>query len=264
MASLAGKLAGALAGGGLSGTTPATFADFVTTLRDELNAVEADSARHLWVPEPSTVTLNAGNLSQINESWGGARHLIQATAANQPAWVTSGGPNNRPYINLQDTGRFMLATALPSIPDANRVGMYMVGAVAGSSGVQRVLAESLNAANGAVQSFQENTSNRFAFQGTIFTGGAQTLSITSPARDTAWHLFAIRPLDTGALGQIDGATVTPNYAGSDTLDDQTQMRVGRNTVSAGRVALVMLVHNPTAAKDAIIRRRLRQRFRLAT
>ncbi len=202
-----------------------------------------------WEASAATVTLNGSTVAQVNERVGGARHLVQATGANQMLWEATGGPNGRPCLTFNDTGDTMLASALTGIADGNRVGVYNVAAVGGTANIRYVV-ETLNAANGLVQSLGEET-NEYRFHNT-FTGGAQAITPATPARDTNFHVFASRPLATGALSQVDGTTTNVTFTGTDTLDDQTQVRLGRNTASAGKWCSTMLVVDPTDAKNTIV------------
>lgn len=212
-----------------------------------------------WEASAATVTLNGSTVSQVNERVGGARHLVQATGANQMLWEAAGGPNGQPCLTFNDTGDTMLATSLAGIADGNRVGIYNVAAVGGTANIRYVV-ETLNAANGLVQSLGEET-NEFRFHNT-FTGGAQAITPATPARDTDFHVFASRPLASAALSQVDGVTTNVTFTGNDTLDDQTQLRLGRNTASAGKWCSTMLVVNPTDAKNTIVLAYYAQRYGL--
>ncbi len=237
-----------------------SFEQWEAQLEAELNAVAGGSALNLWVPEVGHVFLNGGNVSSIEDVWG-SDHVSQGTAANQPAWEATGGAGGRPAVFMQDTARGLLGSGL-GIGEANRVGLYVVGQVVAPA-AQRILCETLNAANGVVQSIQGNTSSRFQAQ-LNYTTGLQTLNITAPAHDSSFHIFASRPLASGALFQMDGAGTTPGPTGTAALDDQTQLRIGRylSNVSGGRFCAALLVNDPTAAKDTIVLARLRQWFRL--
>lgn len=52
--------------------------------------------------QSSSVTLNSGNVSQLNDLSGNGRHATQGTAANQPPW-SSTGINGRPCLNYGTT-----------------------------------------------------------------------------------------------------------------------------------------------------------------
>ena len=53
---------------------------------------KSSSGLQIWADASvaSSVTLNSGNVSQINDLSGNNRHLAQATAVNQPAYLTNG------------------------------------------------------------------------------------------------------------------------------------------------------------------------------
>ena len=232
---LSGSLAGALAGSGASAPS--------------LDDLGAALLYHWEVPASSSplITLNAGNVSQLNDRVGSA-HMIQGTAAVQPQYNSSGGPNDAPYITLQAVGRFLAATI--SIAAANRAGLYVVARqVAGAA--TRTLATT--AAGGTLgHRVRHALSNQFSHVAR-FTGGEQVVTATTPAFDTNWHLCAIRPLASGALAQVDGVTTSPNFTGTDTMIALDTARIGDASTAAGDLASMVIVDNPTDDLDTIVR-----------
>jgi hypothetical protein len=69
----------------------------------------------LWLDadDASTITLNGSTVSQWNDKSGNARHVSQATAANQPT-LTASGLNGKPEIRFDGVNDY-LAAASPLI-----------------------------------------------------------------------------------------------------------------------------------------------------
>lgn len=181
-----------------------------------------------WKAESSGVTRDGGNLvsavANIDAAGVavGSGNMVQATGSNQPIYRSTGfGPNSVSWVELQDATDSL--TASISIAAGNRAGIYIVGKVGNTNGFYtwRVT----HAAGG--ESRMVNNATQYVLR-VQFTGGQASLTVTSPAKDVAGgaHLFAIRPLASGALLQIDGATTTPDLSGTDTLTEITEMRWG--------------------------------------
>jgi len=68
----------------------------------------ADITTALWLDaaDASTITESGGAVSQWDDKSGNARHLSQATAANQPTYLST-GLNSLPTINFDGTGEFL-------------------------------------------------------------------------------------------------------------------------------------------------------------
>ena len=238
--SLSGSHAGSL-GGGLGG------GDLI-----DIKAALGADLLHWWeVPSASDplITIVSGNVSQLNDRVGSA-HLTQATEGSRPLYHASGGPSNQPFCELHEVARKMDATI--NLSAGNRVGLFVVGAHAASPGATRELA-----------SLWESPATdrcRLLWDGdqfwhvVAFTGGTQSLVLTAPAGDTAWHLFGLIPASTGALSQIDGATTTADFTGTDTVTASTRFSVGgrTGTIGHGSFAAAFLVVDPTPAKVAIL------------
>ena len=54
------------------------------------------------------VTLNGGTVSQWNDKSGKGNHIVQATAANQPTYLATGGPNSQPCVQGDGTNDQLL------------------------------------------------------------------------------------------------------------------------------------------------------------
>ena len=79
------------------------------------------SSLALWLDaaDSSTITLNGSDVSQWNDKSGNAKHATQATAANQPAYLTTGF-NGKPVISFTKANIDHLIT--PTIANNSIVG----------------------------------------------------------------------------------------------------------------------------------------------
>lgn len=73
--------------------------------------VQLGSSLALWLDanDAGTITLNGGTVSQWSDKSGNGWHMSQATAANQPAYVT-GGLNGKPVIRTDGADRLQNTT----------------------------------------------------------------------------------------------------------------------------------------------------------
>lgn len=60
----------------------------------------------LWL-RGDDVTLNGSDVSSWNDKSGNGRHYAQATAANQPGYLATGGPNNTPCLEFNGVDKYM-------------------------------------------------------------------------------------------------------------------------------------------------------------
>lgn len=58
--------------------------------------------------DPAFKILNGSNVSQLTDQSGNGNHILQATGANQPLWVSS-GLNGRPTVRFDGSSSFMAA-----------------------------------------------------------------------------------------------------------------------------------------------------------
>ncbi len=205
--------------------------------------------KYWWEVDSSHVTLNGSNVSQLDERVAAA-HATQATAGNQPAYTTAGGPNGLDCITLQDTGRRLNATI--SVAAANRYGVYVVSSVPSSGG--RVPSEC--AASGAtIVAIGYRNAGLTQLEGYAdFTTAPQTAVVTSPAHDANFHLHAFRPLASGALYEVDGSVVTVDFTGTDTVKAYDTFRVGYGSaLSAGAFWAAFIVDDSNDTNDQIIK-----------
>lgn len=80
----------------------------------------------IWVDASvaSSVTLNSGNVSQIDDLSGNSRHLAQGTAANQPAYLTN-GRNGKNVIDYgATTGKSLVQTLASAFTLAQPVTFF--------------------------------------------------------------------------------------------------------------------------------------------
>lgn len=221
-----------------------------------LDALEASSALHAWVPDLSVTTLNAGNISAIADSWG-ASSMSQGTAGTQPAYSATAGPNGRPAVTGM-VSRFLVASV--SYASGNRIGWYVVGKRGDTNSRHFFVAVDDPTTISAVRFGRRATDGVFNNVLTLETGGEQSLTITAPAVDDLWHVFAARPLASGALSQIDGVTTTPNFTGTDGAGEIELVYIGHPSLPRGSVSGVFAVDNPTDAKDTYLRSRIAMWF----
>lgn len=187
------------------------------------------------------MTLNGGNLSAITERVAGAANMAEGTAAQQPLYVANGGPNDKPYLSLQDSARNIGATVV--IGAAHRVGMFAVARQASSGVPSTVVASARAGAGGNRYIMSLDGSSRYRFECT-FTGGTQAINATtSPANNGAWRIRAILPLAAAAASQIDRVDTNPTFTGTDTVQSITSVHFGFENaiVCAGDAASIMMV-----------------------
>lgn len=189
-------------------------------------------------------------------------NMSQPTSGNRPAHHATGGPGNGPYLELQGTGRSMVASMTSE--DGNRTGHYVVCAMVDTASRCPYMMRS-DFGIGLEESFafrRASANSRFSCTAAL-AGGVQTHNPTSPAFGTGWHLHAFRPLASGVLWQIDGTTVGSTFTGTDDQFAFGEATIGSaSNTSGGNVALVLNVENPTADKDAAVKAYVRARYGL--
>jgi hypothetical protein len=72
------------------------------------NPIPNISGCQLWLRSDLGITLNNSTVSQWNDMSGNNNHCKQATAANQPAYVSTGGANGAPYLQFTSLGNMSL------------------------------------------------------------------------------------------------------------------------------------------------------------
>lgn len=197
---------------------------------------------YAWEVNAASVTLASGLTSAVADAAGNA-DMVQATAVNRPLYVASGGPNDQAYLSLQDAARFMAATVAQ--PAGSRLAIYAVVASAAGAGDQARASEA-----GADRLI-------FGDDGAAFntlrehTGGTESATLTSPARDTAWHVRVLRAPDTGAVLTFDDTVTVPAFGDTEANAYWDQIELGNASGgSAGSVAAVYAVHDPDSDAHA--------------
>lgn len=168
--------------------------------------------------DSSSVTLSSGKVSQINDLSGNARHMVQATSAQQPTYTTgarnslnvmtfNGVENMAPSGTFSPTYLTMFIVVKNEFNDRTATNWN---------------SEQLNLQNG------DQASNIYAFQ--LGTGGSNYYYWADGATNGAWHYFSItRPL----TGTNPTATIDAGGSWSNT-------RVSGNTIpalSTGRLGI---------------------------
>ena len=74
--------------------------------------------------DASTITLNGGDIAQINDKWGSGRNQVQSTAANQPAYNPTGF-NGRPSISAGTADKWLFSQFAPL--DLTQARIFVVG-----------------------------------------------------------------------------------------------------------------------------------------
>jgi len=75
--------------------------------------------------QSSSVTLNAGNVSQLNDLSGNGRHATQGTAANQPPWLST-GVNGKPCLDFGTTQNSRNLSWAPSAETSDWRELFIV------------------------------------------------------------------------------------------------------------------------------------------
>lgn len=173
---------------------------------------------------------------------GGAASASAPSAANRPVYFRSGTPNGQPALALHENDRWLegvvsnsaanrYATVwfakFPLASDRPDTNSYFAGGLRSAAG----------AGSGAVLRRVDATTNTYRFA-LAFTGGTQTIDVTSQASDGNWHSFGAWPYASGAIVTIDGVTTTPDATGSDTMiaTDRVWFGDASGAVSGGEVA----------------------------
>lgn len=216
---------------------------------------------HFWEPDYAGTTFSGADVATLADSKGSA---TMAWERGSPVWESAGAPTGRPCIHLSVGATQLLANGV-SIATGHRVGLYVVAKTTGAANTVQVAARAVDGISGAARAFVGGTNASSKFRCLCaFTGGTQDAASTVAA-DTNWHLFALRPLSTGASTTRDGVEQVPTFTGSDTVLEIETVLIGHTTLAAGRVAMVLAVDLSTdaVARDAAIRAYVNSRFGLA-
>ena len=141
-------------------------------------------------------------VSQAYDQTGAGNHVVQTTSGNQPQLFTSGGPNNKPYVEVVNNtnGQLATAAALPNGTSpssmtcvANRVSGTDSGAFVNGGGNNRI--------NGGI------TTSRWGMVG----GGGSSVSATTGANNNTW-IDAQGSVVTGGTSRLKVSGLTTNTA----------------------------------------------------
>lgn len=233
------------------------------SLETWLHGALGSALTHFWVPDAASVVLSGANVSTLADTHPDLTYpLAPFTAAGgSPAWNANGGPGNRPYINLPAAA--VLGSNAADRASGNRQALYCVGAMPGTA--VDCLLMTARAGDGLFDTARMiiGQTSGVKYRGyCTFTGSTQDVSSAATA-DANWHLFAIRPLSTGASWQIDGVEVSPTFTGSDTVQLIGAMLLGHPSLAGGKFAMGLTIDAPTTAHDLIIRSYVARKFLLA-
>lgn len=222
----------------------------------------SDLLHHWEVPPQGSafLTLNSGNISQLNDRAAAGKHLAQGTAINQPAYFATGGANNQPYLQSQDTARYLINSAL-SIEDGTRIGIYAVYALVGGS-ASRVPWQLLNTAvTQSIATYFQTTSSAQALVRTS-GGGLQFNALSVPSLTSNWVRGSIEFFASGLTGRINGSAITPAFTGSLGPAAIGAARIGSPTESGCKFACLIVVTNPDTTKRGIVESYIAARYGL--
>lgn len=158
--------------------------------------------------DAASVTLNGGNVSQINDKSGNARHAAQGTAGNQPPYVTA-GMNGKNIIQFTATNHLLGTSSYTVTQPHTMVVVIKMNDLTGSP---------------AVLYTQPDTEIATQPNWRIYAGTTATSSITA---DTSAHAMGF--VVNGASSSIimDGVTVQSGLSvGSN--GQTTQLFIGRS------------------------------------
>lgn len=169
----------------------------------------------IWVDASvaSSVTLNSGNVSQIDDLSGNSRHLAQGTAANQPAYLTN-GHNGRNVIDYgTTTGKSLVQTLASAFTLAQPITFFWAFKTP-PSGFTYTLSDVTNAAfdgTGRLNAYG-NSSTEIRFE----AGATQTAAVTPEA----WHVITVVFNSTASVRRINSTTGTTINTGTRSFNNR--------------------------------------------
>lgn len=205
-----------------------------------------------WEPRAELVTFESALITSIT-ALAGASAMSQAVSANKPTWSAAGGAGGKPAVSLARTVDYLTSTI--TWASGSRRGIYVVAAVSATNSRAYISGISNSLFRGTATF---STSSQFA-------GGSDSLTVSSPAIDTAHHLHAVRSESTsGGLNryQIDGANTTPNYTRTDGISTGPGVTIGQTTSSGGTVSCVIITGDPVDAVNAVVKEYIAAQFGL--
>jgi hypothetical protein len=168
----------------------------------------------IWVDASvaSSVTLNSGNVSQIDDLSGNSRHLAQGTAANQPAYLTN-GRNGKNVIDYgATTGKSLVQTLASAFTLAQPVTFFWAYKTPASGGY--TASDVTNAAFDATGRLllYGNAGTEFRLN----AGSDVLTSVTADAWLVATHTFN----GSSSVRRLNTATGTTVNTGSRPFDNR--------------------------------------------
>lgn len=212
----------------------------------------------LYAAGISSETLNGSNYSQLNDLGPSGYHASQGTAGNQPAKDATGGPLGDVCINMQDTSRRLVSTAVSVASGKNLFFIKVVKCLNGAGATRSVVSCRTGATEGSgdnVDYAGTTSANNFFSVARCSTGAETSSTFTSPAGDTSWHVWS-KEYRTGLAPQetIDSTACTPDYATiTGAANAIESLTVGVGALSGGRFKLWGCFDAPTAAQKTAIR-----------
>jgi hypothetical protein len=185
----------------------------------------------IWVDASvaSSVTLNSGNVSQINDLSGNSRHFAQGTAANQPAYLIN-GRNGR---NVLDYGtnatNALIQTLATAFTLAQPFTFFWAFKTPASTGY--TASDVTNAAfdgTGRINCFGNNGS-----QFRVDAGADVNTSVTADA----WLVATVTFNGSSSVRRLNTATGTTINAGTKSFNDR--MVLGANFGFSGGLRSLM-------------------------
>lgn len=217
------------------------------------------AALHYWeVPSSSNplVTVASGEATALVDCIGGV--VASEQFGSRVTHHNTGGPSNAPYL-ATPAGTWL--RAIISVAADNRLGVYAVCAIPDHASEH--IPVYLSGSDEDRFLFGRDTATSKFRSLAAFTGGDQSVvANTAPAFSTGWHLQAFRPLSSGALYQINGSTANADFTGSDTVKaiDRAYIGCPLGSTAGGSVAALLLVNDPTTARDAIVKAHFKARY----
>jgi hypothetical protein len=163
----------------------------------------------LWLDaaDTSTITLNGSNVSQWNDKSGNGRHVLQATASQQPSYNAT-GLNGKPTVVFDGVGDILLNQNAGSLGVTN-VSMFMVTRYVTAVSEDLAMGIGQTGQNGKIRAFYRASGR--STQG--FGGWSRDVNDSSLSVDIGGvhHIFGIvQPSMTGVNLFRDGTAATGN------------------------------------------------------
>jgi hypothetical protein len=212
-----------------------------------------------WETRLGGQTLNGTLISALPDSSGRGLHATQPDSTKQPSWdTTQVGIAALPFITLarnvdwlantdisEPAGRFSVFT-IARQPGGNPIGYVSRIDNGTNQGVESTCADPTKYQNGAT----DQSGNSFG------------VAVTSPARDSYWHLHEQHHYVTGWRIAIDGVETTPNLVDADPSTGIERVAIGivQAALSSGDFACKLIFNLLTPSEITIVRDYLRSYY----